>query len=259
MMYTLITGGSSGIGKVAAEKFAKLGHNLLLVSNESEQLEITQEQLQNKYTDIVVHIKYIDLTIPDSCDKLYQYTKDENLPISILVNNAGFGTYGFYDEIEVESEVNMINLNVLAVYKLTRIFLKAMLAENKGQIINIASIAAFQPGPRLAAYSATKSFVLNYSRALNHELKLKKSKVRISTVCPTPVKTKFVSTAKMENSKLFDSWMVVTPEEVATTIIKSLTSQKDMIIPKKRFHYLNKISRRLPTSWLLKFSADQAS
>lgn len=258
MMYTLITGGSSGIGRATAILLAQEGHNLILVSNEESSLLQTQALIQSKYKSCSVKIFYVDLTAPSACNNILSFTQKEKLDVNILINNAGFGTYGYYNEVDTAKEVKMIELNVLAVYKLTRLFLNEMAKKNEGRIINIASIAAFQPGPKLAVYSATKSFVLNYSRALNYELKLQKSNVRVTTICPTPVKTNFGATAQMESSSLFDSWMTVTANDVAQTIIKSLSSSKDALIPKKRFHYLNKFSRRLPSSWLLKFSADQA-
>lgn len=257
MKYTLITGGSSGIGKATAILLANKGHNLILVSNEEESLLETQTFIQSRNPSISIKVLFADLTDPSGCQNVFTFTQKENLEVNLLINNAGFGTYGYYNEVDTAKEVNMIELNIIAVYKMTRLFLKEMTSKNEGKIINVASIAGFQPGPKLAAYSATKSFVLNYSRALNYELKTQKSVVRVTTICPTPVKTNFVATAQMESSTLFDSWMTVTTDDVARTIIKALSSNKDMLIPKKRFHYLNKISRRLPSSWLLLFSANQ--
>lgn len=257
IMYTLITGGSSGIGKATAFRLAKKGHHLLLVSNDQAALQETQKEIKSIGSSISVKTYFVDLTSDQGCQDLFEYTQRENLTIHILINNAGLGTYGFYHQVDTAKEIKMIELNILAVYKLTRLFLQEMNRQNRGHIINIASIAGFQPGPKLAAYSATKSFVLNYSRALNYELKMENAAVRITTICPNPVNTNFAATAKMETSSLFDSWLTITADDVALAIEKSLTSKKDMIIPKKRFHLLNKISRRLPTSWLLKITADQ--
>lgn len=259
MKYTLITGGSSGIGRSTAIHLAQLGHHLLLVSNEEIPLQETKTEIEKQYPTVQVKTFNIDLTKENAAEKVLAFSESSDIVVDVLINNAGYGTYGYYDEIDTDIESNMIQLNVLTLHKLTRLFLAKMTKRNQGRIINIASIAAFQPVPRLAAYSATKSFVLSYSRALNYELKMKNSKVMVTSICPPPVKTNFAKTAKMEKSKLFDSWLTVTAVDVATTIVQSLDSTSDMLIPKRAIHHLNKITRRLPTSWLLKYSAHQTS
>ena len=247
MNYTLITGGSSGIGLETARLFAANGFSLILVSNEKKSLEEDILSLAKKHPSIDIKSYCCDLTKETERIALHQFVHQDNLNIELLINNAGFGTFGFYDEVDTEIEMQMIQLNVMGVYHLTRLFLKDMIQKNHGQIINISSISAFQPNPTLAAYGATKSFVMNYSRALNFELKKKQSKVRVSTICPTPVQTGFAKKAKMEQSQLFDSWMTVTTQDVANTIWKAKQTKKEMIVPKNRFHFLNKLTRRLPT------------
>lgn len=259
MNCTLITGGSSGIGKSTAIHLAQLGHHLILVSNEEIPLQETKIEIEHHNPNVQVKTFAIDLTEDKAAEKVLAFSDSSDMVVDVLINNAGFGTYGYYDEIDTDIESNMIQLNVMSLYKLTRLFLEQMTKRNQGRIINIASIAAFQPGPRLAAYSATKSFVLSYSRALNYELKMKNSKVRVTSICPPPVKTNFAKTAKMEKSKLFDGWLTVNTEDVASTIVQSLYSTSDMLIPKRAFHHLHKITRRLPSSWLLKISAYQTS
>lgn len=257
MKNVLITGGSGGIGLELAKKFGQAGYNLILVSKPLDELQAAQQTLKSLFPNLEVSIFQKDLTEPNAAKDVFQMTQTHNWTIDVLVNNAGFGTYGFMNDIDLEREVNMIELNILAVYKLTRLYLKEMVQRDEGKILNVSSISAFQPNPLLTTYGATKSFVMNFSRGLNYELKQKGSKVRVTTVCPTPVRTGFQKGANMENSKLFDSWMRVSAERVAKDGFDALMRDQEMIVPKKRFHWLNKLTRRLPTSLIMRISANE--
>jgi len=204
-----------------------------------------------------IHILQKDLTTLNASEEVHEYIKGNGIDLDVLVNNAGFATFGYMNEIALEREVNMIQLNIVAVYKMTRLFLDDMVKKDAGNILNISSVTAFQPNPLLSTYGATKSFVLNFSRGLNYELKDKGSKVRVTTVCPTPVRTGFQKVANMDDSKLFDSWMAVTAEEVAKDAYKAIFSNEDMRVPKSHFHWLNKIARRLPTGLAMKIAAKE--
>lgn len=253
----LITGGSSGIGFELARLFARDGWDLFLVAKPAEELEAAQARLNQEFPAIVVQTLTIDLAHEKSAQQVYDAAQQQNMQVDALVNNAGFGTYGFINDISMQQELDMIHLNVLAVYQLTRLFLRDMIARNQGNIVNLSSISAFQPNPELATYGATKSFVLFFSRAIAEELRMRKSAVRVTAVCPTPViNTGFQAAAGMEKSRLFESWMVVTPDVVARDIYKAMKQGRSYIIPGPGFHLLHKLVRRLPDAMVLKMAKD---
>lgn len=187
-MKALITGASSGIGLDMARYLATKKYELILVARNKEKLEEIQESLSTKVTIIVA-----DLSNEQKVKELYVLTKKEN--IDILINNAGFGAFGEFTKTDLQTELNMIDTNIKAVHILTKAFLKDMEKRNSGYILNVASSAAFQPGPLMSTYYATKSYVYQLSEALWYEQKKKKSKVQISVLCPGPVDTNFNAVA----------------------------------------------------------------
>ena len=187
-MKALITGASSGIGLDMARYLATKKYELILVARNKEKLEEIQESLSTKVTIIVA-----DLSNEQKVKELYVLTKKEK--IDILINNAGFGTFGEFTKTDLQTELNMIDTNIKAVHILTKSFLKDMEKRNSGYILNVASSAAFQPGPLMSTYYATKSYVYQLSEALWYEQKKKKSKVQISVLCPGPVDTNFNAVA----------------------------------------------------------------
>ncbi|MEM1323754.1 MAG: SDR family oxidoreductase [Bacteroidota bacterium] len=251
----LITGGSSGIGFELAKLFAQDHFQLLIVAKFAEELEATAAYFTKHFPDTPLHCLQQDLCLSDAAPAVHQHTQQLGLQIDVLVNNAGFGTYGFINDIDPQREQDMIALNIQAVYALTRIYLQEMVARDEGRILNISSISAFQPNPFLTTYGATKAFVHSFSRATNFELKSQGSKVRITTVCPPPVRTGFQKAAGMECSKLFDSWMTVPAGRVARDAYRAMQQGRDMIVPGGWLHYLNMLSRRLPTRWLMHFAS----
>jgi short-subunit dehydrogenase len=225
----LITGASGGIGYELAELFAKDGHNLVLVARSTDTLKTIAEDFQSKY-HIVVHIVPMNLSSADSPNELFHYLERNNITVDYLVNNAGFGTLGKFNEIELQEELDMIQLNITALTHLTKLFLKRMVERKFGRIMNVASTASFQPGPLMAVYYASKSYVLFLSEALSNELK--GTGVTISALCPGPTKTGFQSRAQMEKSKLFTtSGMVMDAKKVATIGYKGMMKGKSVIIP----------------------------
>ena len=186
-MLALITGASSGIGRDMARILASKGYDLALVARNQEGLDKIKAELEKENVNIKINTYSVDLAIKENLYKLYEDVKD----VDILINNAGFGTFGRFTETDLEKEVNMINTNVTAVHVLTKLYLKDMIAKNAGHILNVASIAGFMPGPLMATYYATKNYVVSLSRAINRELKKEKSNVKISVLCPGPVKTEF--------------------------------------------------------------------
>lgn len=187
-MKVLITGASSGLGLDMARYLSSMKHELILVARDKEKLEHIQESLSTKVTIIVA-----DLSQEQKVKELYVLTKKEN--IDMLINNAGFGMFGDFSTTDLQKELEMIDTNIKAVHILTKAFLKDMEKRNTGYILNVASSAAFQPGPLMSTYYATKSYVYQLSEALWYEQKKKKSKVQISVLCPGPVDTNFNNVA----------------------------------------------------------------
>lgn len=238
----LITGGSTGIGLAIAREFAVDGYDLFIISLDENELNRAKILLSRDFPKIKTYLYCVDLSESDAPKRIHAYATLNNFYIDVLVNNAGFGTYGFINDIDIEQEVNMMQVNMIAMYRLTRYFLRDMVARNSGKIMNICSITALQPNPLLATYGATKAFNHSFSRAINFELEQKKSNVKVITVCPSAVKnTQFQDVAGMQKSNIFDNWMSVTPEIVAKDAYKALKKNKEFVIPKYRLHLLNKL------------------
>lgn len=196
-MIALITGASSGIGRDMARYLNYLGYDLIITARNIEKLEELKKELNSKNSQIVdIFIK--NLEKEEECKSLYEEVSKKYKTIDILINNAGFGIFGEFVQTELETELAMINTNIKAVHILTKLFLKDMVKENKGIILNVSSIAGFMPGPLMATYYATKNYVLRLSQAIKEELKIKKSNVQISVLCPGPVNTNFNNVAKVK-------------------------------------------------------------
>ena len=189
-MKFLITGASSGIGLEMARILSKKDHELILVARDKEKLQSIQEELGKNVKIIVA-----DLSKEAKVKELYILCKNEK--IDGLINNAGFGDCEFFTESDLNKELSMIDVNIKAVHILTKLFLKDMVNRNSGYILNVASMAAFAPGPLMATYYSTKAYVLRLTTAIAEELRRKKSKVSISCLCPGPVKTNFNAVANV--------------------------------------------------------------
>lgn len=232
-MKALVTGASSGIGRDIARYLSSLGYDIIAVARDGQALNELKEELSTKVETISV-----DLSDEEACKALYNTVK--NKKIDVLVNNAGFGDFGEFISTDLDKELNMINLNIKAVHILTKLFLKDMVKRNSGYILNVASIAGFMPGPLMATYYSTKSYIVRLSQAINTELKKKKSKVKISVLCPGPVNTNFNKVANVKfNLKGLPS------ENVAKYGIDKMLKGKLIIIPGitiKTARFLAKIS-----------------
>jgi len=193
MFKALVTGATSGIGRDITRYLASLNYEVYAVGRNIEKLE----ELQNELGKNVKTIK-MDISSKENCIALYEEIKDKN--IDLLVNNAGFGVFGNFTETDLEKEVNLINTNITAVHVLTKLFLKDMVKNNKGRILNVASIAGFAPGPLMAAYYSSKAYVLRLTESIYEELKKQKSNVTISVLCPGPVATNFNNVANVKFS-----------------------------------------------------------
>lgn len=192
-MKALVTGASSGIGRDMARYLASLGYTVYAVGRDERKLLSLKNELGDK---IQVVIK--DLSVKENVISLYEELKIES--IDLVVNNAGFGVFGEFADTDLEKEISLINTNITAVHILTKLFLKDMLRENKGKILNVASIAGFAPGPLMGAYYASKAYVLRLTESVYEEVKKKQSNVTISALCPGPVDTNFNNVANVKFS-----------------------------------------------------------
>lgn len=183
-MKTLITGATSGIGMSMAKYLCSMGWELVLTGRNKNALEKLKSELNTN-----VYIIPADLSEKEEVFKVYHYCKLHD--IDMLINNAGYGIFGRFDETDIEDELNMLNVNITALHILTKLFLRDFKKKNRGIILNVASSAGFMTGPLLSSYYASKNYVVRLSLAIAQELKKTKSKVRISIFCPGPVDTNF--------------------------------------------------------------------
>lgn len=239
-MKALITGASTGIGRDMARNLHARGAELILVARNTEKLEELKNELAGK-----PQVISLDLSIPENCHKLYEMTKNEN--IDILINNAGYGAYGLSSHVALETELNMIDLNIKAVHILTKLYLADFEKRNSGYIMNVASIAGFLSGPLMSTYYATKGYVLKFSTAIYEELRRKKSNVNISVLCPGPVDTEF-------NNRAGVNFMISghTGKFVADYALKKMFRKKLLIIPGWLIKAGAFFQRLVPTKPLLK-------
>ena len=224
--YTLITGASTGIGYELANLFAKDRHNLILVARDEGKLETAKNEL-SKY-NVEVKILRLDLSKSEDIQGLFNYVEMNKLNVDILVNNAGIGTFGDFSEIEWVKEEALIDINIKVLTKLTKYFLPKIIECKNGGILNVASTAAFCSGPRMAAYYASKAYVLNLTEAIYEECK--DSGIRISCLCPGPVKTTFQDKAGIKKSESAKKYLM-DAEEVAKVSYKDFKKGKLIIIP----------------------------
>ncbi|NBD33517.1 MAG: SDR family NAD(P)-dependent oxidoreductase [Cyanobacteria bacterium] len=197
MKTALVTGASSGIGAAFAEALARRGYNLVLVARSQAKLEQLAQQLQTDH-QITTEIIPQDLAVTNAAQTLFNIITAKEINIDLLINNAGFGDYGLFAESSLDKQLEMIQLNITALAALTHLFLSPMRQQGSGGIINIASIAGFQPLPYMSIYAATKAFVLNFSEALWAENR--DAGVTVTCVCPGPTETEFFKVANFPSS-----------------------------------------------------------
>ena len=241
-MKILITGASSGIGREMARILHKEGHQLFLVARRENMLLELKSELGNAPRIIVS-----DLSSKENCIALYESLKSEN--IDALINNAGFGVFGEFLETDLSRELSMIDVNVRALHILTKKFLADFVARDSGYIMNVASSAAFLPGPLLSSYYASKAYVQRLTLAIFEELRRKKSNVRICTLCPGPVDTEFNQTAGVSfNLKSLSA------ASVAKYALSKMFKGRLVIVPGIIIRLGVFFQRFLPTKLLLKIS-----
>lgn len=224
----LITGASSGLGYQFAQVFARNHFALVLVARSENKLNELARQINQ---DFGVSTKTIikDLSIPSSSEEICSELNQAGIEIDILVNNAGFATYGFFTATNLSDELQMMQLNIVTLTHLTKLMLPGMKQRRRGKILNIASTAAFQPGPLMAVYYASKAYVLSFSEAIANELK--GTGITVSVLCPGPTESGFQKRASMEQSKLVNNQNLMTVETVAQIGYQGLMSNRTIIVP----------------------------
>lgn len=245
----LITGASSGIGLELAKLFAREGYDLIVVSRNEEELQKLAVLLSGQY-GIQVWVFAEDLSVYNAAIELYSRIKLQGLNIDILVNNAGYADYGFFTDIGLEKDLKVINLNIIALTALTKLALSDMVYRHSGKILNIASTAAFQPGPLMAVYYATKAYVLSLSQGLSSELE--GTGITITTLCPGPTKTGFQKKADMKGVRLVEAGNLMSAEAVALAGYKGLMRGKSIVIPGFKNKLLVQSLRIAPRRLVLK-------
>jgi short-subunit dehydrogenase len=228
MQTALITGASSGIGEAFAWELAKRQMNLVLVARSEAKLQQLAQQLAEKFK-IQVEVLVEDLSLPGAAKAVFEAVTQKGLTVHLLINNAGFGDCGAFADRQLNRQVEMIQLNIVALVELTHLFLPQMQQRRSGAIINVASTAAFQPLPYLSVYAASKAFVLSFSEALWAENR--SCGVRVLAVCPGPTETNFFKTAEFPQSAAGASvGRYASSEEVAIVALQALEKDQPTVV-----------------------------
>lgn len=240
----MITGASGGIGLELARVFAENGYALVLIARSRDRLVEIAAEL--KPTPVQVLAK--DLALVGAAEGVFR----EVPKVDVLVNNAGYGVYGPFLGNPPEEEAGMMQLNMTALVALTKLYLPGMVASKSGKILNVASTAAFQPGPLMAIYYATKAFVLSFSEAIGNELE--GTGVTVTALCPGPTATGFQARTKLENSRLFKRMKVMDARTVAEAGYRALMAGKPVVIPGLMNKFLALSVRVSPRSMVTKIA-----
>ena len=226
-MNALITGASSGIGLELARLCARDGHNVVLVARTEPKLRELAVELQK--LGVTAHVVVSDLAKPVAAVAIAASVKHLGIDVDILMNNAGLGLGGPFIGSDLQRELEMIQVNIVALTQLTKLLLAPMVARKRGYILNVASTAAFQPGPLMAVYYATKAYVLSFSEAIADELS--GSGVTVTALCPGPTETGFAAEAKMTGSRLFTMMRPMSPAKVARAGYRAMKAGRRVVIP----------------------------
>ena len=241
----LITGASSGIGYELSKLFAADGYNLVLVARSGQKLsEIASELAQTYGVRTTVLAK--DLSDPASPDEIFATLQAQFIGVDVLVNNAGFGTYGPFAKIDWAEELRMVQVNVISLTHLTKLFLPGMIDRRSGRILNVGSTGSFAPGPLMAAYCATKAYVLSLSEAISEEVR--GTGVSVTALCPGVTRTGFQARANVENVQL-TSGSMMSAQQVAEAGYTALLRGQAIVVP----GFVNQLlafSVRITPSWL---------
>ncbi len=251
MATALITGASNGIGLELARTHASHGDNLVLVARNLAKLNEIKVELEQRYHIKVYNIGK-DLSQPNAAQEVYDETKQQNIQVDYLINNAGFGDFGLFYETDWNKELQMINLNITTLTQFTKLYLRDMVTRRSGKIMNVASTAAFQSGPTMAVYYATKAYVLSFSEAIDNEVRDKG--VTVTTLCPGATESGFQAAAAMEESALVKGRKLPTSKEVADYGYKAMMKGKTVAIHGLMNAIMANAVRFLPRAWVVKIT-----
>ncbi|MEM6723879.1 MAG: SDR family NAD(P)-dependent oxidoreductase [Bacteroidota bacterium] len=246
----LITGGSSGIGYELSLLFAKDQYQILWVALSEQELNQARQTLLQEYPETSLNGLALDLSQADAPDQLLQWVTDNQWQVDVLINNAGFGIYGPFGKQSEERVIDMLHLNIRALFVLTHRFYKRMQQRNEGVIINMASSASYFPMPNFSVYSATKAFVRHLTESLYQENRHSGTKIRVMVVCPGPVvDTAFQAAAGMEKVRTFTSGVATTtPAEVARDTYKGYKAQKWRVLTGWRYRLSFRLTKLVPAA-----------
>lgn len=223
----LVTGASSGLGVDFAQQLAAMGTNIILVARRTEKLEAVKQDIEKKYA-VRVDLFPQDLTAPNAVETLYLAIQSANLSVDVLINNAGFGLYGQFLDISWQNEKDMLTLDMFALTHLTKKFAKDMIQRGNGYILQVSSLAAYQPTPGYATYAAAKSYVLSFTEAFNYELK--GTGVSCTALSPGVTATEFFDVSGQKPS-LYQRFMIMKSEDVARIGLKAMLKRRGSVVP----------------------------
>jgi short-subunit dehydrogenase len=242
----LVTGASSGIGKALVENFAEHGYDVVLSARSVAKMEAVAGDIQKRF-GIRAHVIAADLESAGGAAGLHAEVKRRSLTLSALANNAGYGTFGEFKDVSLNSQLGMMQLNMTSLVALAHLFLPDLLA-TKGKMLNTASTASFQPGPYMAVYYATKAFVLSFSEALAAELA--ESGVTVTALCPGPTVSGFQDKAAMHNSAMVKGKRLPTSDEIARKGFRAMLRGRRVYVPGLKNWILAQLPRITPR-WLV--------
>jgi hypothetical protein len=237
--YALVTGASSGIGRAFAALFAADGWTPILVARSEERLRAVADALRGDHGS-EAQVVALDLGTPGAAQRLFDEVESRGLEVEALVNNAGFATFGKFAETSLEDETEEINLNILALTQLSKLYVQRMIARGSGRICNVASTAAFQPGPMMAVYCATKAYVLSFTEAISNEVE--GTGVTVTCFCPGATESNFQVRANMQESALVKNRKIPDALSVAAAGYTAMMAGKRLEIP----GLANRIGSALP-------------
>ncbi|NND09349.1 MAG: SDR family oxidoreductase [Saprospiraceae bacterium] len=243
--WALITGASGGIGTEMAKILAKDGYDLLLVDISETRLQDLQQLVADTSPNTITNLIIVDLCQEEAAIDIYRHVQNEKINLHVLINNAGFGTLGLFPEVQWERDKRMIRLHVETLTHLTKLFLKDMLNQSEGKILNVASVAGFQPSPLMAVYNATKSYIISFTEAIANEVQ--GTGVTITVLCPGLTKTGFQKSVGVGNPDFTrKKWLSDEAHSVAKLGINGMQAGKVMVIPGILNNILANLHRFLP-------------
>lgn len=248
--YALVTGATSGIGLEIALNFARDGINLILVARTEKKLIEIKEKIESEYgIEVLILVK--DLTREEAPDEIYDEVEKREIRVDFLINNAGFGSFGRLKDTDYETEKDLVKLNVLSLLQMNKLFVPLMVARHYGYVMNVASLAAFMPGPVMANYYASKAYVLSLSEAMHEELK--QDGIKVTALCPGPVRTNFQERAQLQKTDTAKSF-IMEAKKVADAGYLGLFRGKAIVVPGTFEKMVPVITKLLPRCLVRKVS-----